>query len=271
MTPTDEGLAVDLQGVRMVYPVQRGLLEVLRRPFAKPPGVEALKDIDMQARRGEIFGLLGPNGAGKTTLTRILCNLIDPTSGSVRVCGHDLRRAPVALRRSVGLVSSDERSFFWRLSALENLMFFSALHRVPSAEARARIGHYVEFFGLESAQTRRFGLCSSGQKKLFAIIRALVPRHPVLVFDEATNALDPTTAARLLEYVRDDLAGKEGRTIVWATHRLEEAQEICDSVMLIYRGRSRFAGSFSGFAALGDHPRPGHRALMQVFKRLVES
>ncbi len=251
----------------MTYPSPRGLLDVLRNPFAKPGGTEALRSIDLAIESGQVFGLLGPNGAGKMTLTRILCNLVIPTQGRVLIDGNDIALEPGKCRKSVGFISSDERSFFWRLTGLENLLFFAPLYEVPRKEARLRINFYLDFFGIGAQARRRFGLLSSGQKKLFSVVRALVPDPPILLFDEPTNSLDPGTSARLMDHVREELSRRRGKTVLWATHRLEEAREMCDTLMVVDHGTCRFSGSVADFAALGAG-LDGARSLMEVFRSL---
>ena len=270
MEPGSLGPIIQLKGVEMAYPVQRGLLDFVRSPLQQTGVVRALKGIDLDVDRGVVFGLLGPNGAGKTTLIKILANLIIPTSGSGLINGYCLKKEAVDVRRSVGLVSSDERSFFWRLSGLENLRFFAALLEVSPRVAEERIQRYLEFFQLTGQARTRFGLYSSGRKKLFSIIRALLSEPPILVLDEPTNALDPPAAQRLMDFVRKEFVNGQGKTVIWATHRLEEVREICDSVMLIDGGSRRFLGSVQEFTALGQDTGSGHRSLMEAFRVLLE-
>lgn len=224
------------------YPSPRGFRSLLRNPFRSPPGVTALREVDFELAKGEICALLGPNGAGKTTFIKILVNLVLPSSGSVEVFGHDLRTDPIEARRRIGYVPSDERSFFWRLSGRENLRFFATLHGADRLQVESEIERCSESFSLGRLLPRRFGMLSSGQKKLFAIVRALIPPRPVLVLDEPTNSLDAHASSRLIEHVRD-LARTEGRSAVWATHRLEEVERVADRVALIDRGRISFFGS----------------------------
>src|SRR5687768_1726762 len=131
-------IAVSVEDISKTYPVSfLRLKKLLGRKF-KPP-VEALHDVSFKVHSGEIFGLIGPNGAGKTTLTKIVATLVQPTEGSVTVKGYDSVREDEQVRRHVGLATAEERSFYWRLSAEENLLFFARLYGLGEAAARSRI------------------------------------------------------------------------------------------------------------------------------------
>ncbi len=265
-----EELSIRVRNLCKTYPNSRGLLEILRHPIRRTTGVVALQGIDFEAYSGEIFGLLGPNGAGKTTLLKILANLVLPTSGDVLLAGCDLLRNPRKARRCIGYVPSDERNFFWRLSGQENLRFFADIHEVPPRLAAERIRFYLDYFGLQGVAGKRFALYSTGQKKLFTIIRALLPAPRILILDEPTNSLDPPATKRLVEHLRRELVGKEHQSIIWATHRLEEASDVCDRILLIDKGKARFCGLSADF-----HPRQspegGHlSSLLKVFEKMIE-
>jgi ABC-2 type transport system ATP-binding protein len=246
------------------------LLDVVRHPRGGTR-VHALRNLHFQVDRGTVLGLLGPNGAGKTTLIKILASLVLPTAGTVQLGGFDVVRASLRARRQVGYVPSDERSFFWRLSGRENLRFFANLHEVETNLATARIGAFLDMFALAGVADDRFGTYSSGVKKLFTIGRALIPAPPILVLDEPTNSLDPLAGGKLMRYVREELAGQRGCTVIWATHRLEEVQEICDEVLLIHRGETRFHGTIPELLAAhaGDEVGARRTILTEVFEQLV--
>ena len=188
-------------------------------------------------QEGELFGLLGPNGAGKTTLTKMLCTLILPTSGRATVCGHDVVAEAPAVRELVGLVDCQERSFFWRLSGWQNLLFFGSLVGLHGATARRRIAELVDLVRLEGDIDRRFMAYSSGMRQRLAIARGLLAMPLVVFMDEPTRSLDPVTARDLRRFIRDMLVDALGRTVVLVTHRLEEAEELCDRVAIMNHGR----------------------------------
>ena len=196
--------AFRLDAVTKIYPRPRGPLDFLRGTSLRP-GVRALHEVSFAASSGEVVGLLGPNGAGKSTLIRILAQLVKPTSGEVVIEGIDLRRNPLEARARVGYVAGDERSFFWRLSGLENLRFFAALYGLDRAEAERGIGRYLDLFGLSAVARQRFSSYSSGTRRLFTIIRGLIHEPDIVLMDEPTNSLDPLTRQRLMEFVGGEL------------------------------------------------------------------
>src|SRR6266850_2839493 len=164
------------------YPVPfLRLKKLLRRKF-KPP-VEALRDVSFNIRAGEIFGLIGPNGAGKTTLTKIIATLIQPTEGSATVNGHDTVRDDERVRRNVGLAGAEERSFYWRLTAEQNLLFFARLHGLSARSARDRISELLALLDLQDLARRRFAELSTGNKQRLSVARALLANPPVLLLD----------------------------------------------------------------------------------------
>ncbi len=219
------------------YPVSRGLGDWLTRPWRHRGCVRALEDVSFRIDVGQVAGVVGLNGAGKTTLLKILCNLLLPTSGHVSVFGHDLKGSSEAVRACVGFVPSDERSFFWRISARANLEFFASLYHVPPRTARRRIDALLDTFGLTGKDGGHFRDYSSGMRKRLAIIRALVHEPRILVLDEPTNSLDVRWDRHLRDYVRDWTRGERGRAVVWSTHRMEEITDLCDRVLHLEHAR----------------------------------
>ena len=199
----------------------------------------ALQDVTLVAARGDVHALLGPNGAGKTTLLRILSGLMAPTSGVVSVLGLDVHTR--ALRHVVGLVPSGDRSFYLRISGLENLVFFGRLHGLSRNQAIARGRDVLEAVGLEDAANKPVGVYSHGMQKRLSVARALLAEPSVLLVDEATHDLDPEGARRIRELVAA-LAGS-GSTVLWATQRIDEIRGFAGNVTLLHRGRVRFSGT----------------------------
>jgi len=221
-----------------------GRLRALIRRRPPPAPVTAVDHVSLTIERGELFGLLGPNGAGKTTLIKLLCTLIVPTSGSARVDGHDLHHEG-AIKARVGLVTGDERSFYWRLSGRRNLLFFAALHGMHGTEARRRVDEVLELMELEEIADRPFQTYSTGMRQRLAIARGLLNHPRILFLDEPTRSLDPTATAHLHAFIRDELVGRQGVTVLLATHRLSEAERLCDRVAVMHRGRIRACGTIS--------------------------
>jgi ABC-2 type transport system ATP-binding protein len=235
--------AVRTESLTKIYAARRSLREMATHPWAQATKVDGLVDVTMEVPRGVIFGLLGPNGAGKTTLLKILAGLILPTRGSARVDGLDVATADRDVRRAIGFVTADERSFYWRLSGEENLMFFARLYGLASAAARSRIADLVQSMDLQEVAARPFMDYSSGMKQRLAICRALLHDPPILCLDEPTRSLDPIAAKHLRRFVADRLHRARGKTIVLATHNLQEAEEMCQHLAVLHRGRVVRQGS----------------------------
>jgi ABC-type multidrug transport system ATPase subunit len=207
----------------------------------------ALSDVSLSLRAGDIHALLGPNGAGKTTLVRVLSGLLAPTSGSVAIHGIDSSRHPVALRRLVGLVPSGDRTFYLRLSGLENLAFFGRLQGLRRRAALARAREVLGDVGLLDAADEHVGVYSHGMQKRLSVARALLHDPIVLLVDEATHDLDPEGARRVRELVR--AAAGRGATVIWTTQRVEEIRGFADGVTLLDHGSVRFSGSVPALLA----------------------
>ncbi len=194
----------------------------------------ALRDVSFSIRAGETWGLLGPNGAGKTTLLKILATLLSPTSGTVRVNGFDVVEQSRDARRSLGLVTSDERSFYWRLTGRQNLRFFAALYGLPHQLAEERITMLLEVLGLTYAADRQFLGYSSGMKQKLAIARGLMNEPRVVLYDEPTRALDPLSAQSIRHWIQENRSPMQAHLL--ATNQLYEAEQLCERVMIINRG-----------------------------------
>jgi len=230
--------AIEVHDLSKSFRAQAGWGQLLRGGRRQP----ALVGITLTVPAGQIFGLLGPNGAGKTTLIKVLAGLILPDGGHASVNGKDIVADSLAVRQSVGVVYGDERSFYWRLSLLENLRFYASLYRLPVALARARIDELLDRLDLQSVAHRRMHALSSGMKQRAAIARGLIHDPPILILDEPTRALDPVATHELHRLVRERVAN-QGRTVLIATNTMREAEELCDRVTLINHGTSIFTGS----------------------------
>jgi ABC-2 type transport system ATP-binding protein len=228
--------------------------EVVRRFGAHA----ALDGVSLGVRPGEVHALLGPNGAGKTTLMRILMGLLAPTEGRVEVLGVPVGSPEFRFARSrIGLVPSGDRSFYLRISALENLAFFARLQGLRRRDALARATELLEHVGLAGvARAPKVGLFSHGMQKRLSVARALIAYPDVLLVDEATHDLDPEGARAVIELVRD--AAERGAAVLWATQRLDEIRRFAENVTLLQKGRVRFQGSVP---RLLEHSVPRHYVL----------
>lgn len=200
-------LAVTVANVSKSYPRHHG----------------ALSEVSISVRRGEIFGLLGPNGSGKTTLQKIICGLLTPDTGKVTVVG-------------AAYVFDGERSFYWRLTGRQNLEFFAALSGCDQAGVRPKIASLARRLGVEAHLDKQFAAFSAGNRQKLSLIRALLTEPEVLVLDEPTRSLDPGVTQEVHNLMRE-LVRRDGKTVIWATHNLPEAEAVCDRAALLSSGR----------------------------------
>jgi ABC-2 type transport system ATP-binding protein len=216
----------------------------LSHAFSGPHGpVPALTDIDLEIAPGEFFGLFGPNGAGKTTLIRILTTLILPTAGSAAIYGHDVVREAGLARAHLGLVFSNENSFYGRLTGRQNLEFFAALQNLSRAETRRQIDALLALFDLTGAGGTPFQYYSTGMRQKLNVVRALLHDPPVLFLDEPTKGMDALTAETLRRLLREELVLRRRKTVLLTTHDLQEMEALCDRVAILDGGRLRGVGA----------------------------
>lgn len=228
--------AIQIEHLTKIFrrPLPR-LRRLLRRPGESE--IVALNDVRLTVHRGEIFGLVGRNGAGKTTLVKSIAALIQPTRGLVRVFGLDTVGQGQEVKRHIGLVTSDERSFYWRLTGWQNLLFFARLHGMDEAGARRRIEELLDIFDLRELSHRRFQEYSTGNKQRLALARALLTDPPLMLLDEPTRSLDPIAADELRRLIRERMNHLGQKTVLMTTHNLAEIEQLCDRVGILSQGR----------------------------------
>ncbi len=239
--PAEKEPAILMQGVTKRYLKLKRYREMVLHPFRRQE-ITALRGVDLEVRRGELFGLLGPNGAGKTTLIKILCSLVHPNEGQAWVNGYDTVKQSWQIRRSIGYVISEERSFYWRLSGRQNLEFFATLCNLNKAQARERIQAVLKLLRLSNAADKMFKDYSTGMRQKLAIARGLLGDPAVLFMDEPTRSLDPLAAQQLRDFVVQELVGRQGRTVFFSTHNLQEA-EICQRIAILDQGKIKLCGA----------------------------
>jgi ABC-2 type transport system ATP-binding protein len=199
--------------------------------------VFALQGVDLRVARGRLYGVLGPNGAGKTTLIKILVTLLLPSSGEAYVDGLDVVTEYRRLRHRISMVSGGETSGYGLLKVREQLWLFSQLYGLPGGQARKRIEELLERLGLAEAAERRVASLSSGMRQKMNLIRGLVSDPRILFLDEPTVALDVGAAREVREEVQRWMAEDRSRTVILTTHYMMEADELCDRVAIVNRGR----------------------------------
>ena len=204
--------------------------------------ITAVDGLSFEVEEGEVFGLLGSNGAGKTTTIRILACLLSPTGGTAKVCGFTVNDQPSKVREKVGILTENP-SLYERLTAFENMDFFAKAYGVSSqAERNQRIHQVLDFFGLWDRRADKVAHFSKGMKQKLAIARTLVHNPPVLLLDEPTAGLDPKSAKEVRDMITR-LSRDEDRAILLCTHRMEDAEKLCDDAVIVNKGRSVAYGS----------------------------
>lgn len=235
------GIAVEASHITKRYPQRQTLRDVFHLRGVKR--VTVLEDVSFQVEMGQLFGLLGPNGAGKTTLIKIFCTLLLPDAGKAIVNGFDVSRDGKAVRKRVGYIISDERSFYWRLTGRQNLRFFAVLNNLTNSEAALRVAHLLCLTGMESHADKMFKDYSTGMRQRLAIARGLLTDPEILFLDEPTRSLDPIAASDTRAFIRDRLVGEAKRTVILATNNMQEAESLCERIAIVHRGRLKAYGT----------------------------
>ena len=233
--------SIELINLTKYYPKLKGYKDLLLHPFKKQY-LPALQDINLTVEEGSFYGLLGPNGAGKTTLIKILSTLVLPTSGKALVNGFDVVQQQKQVRRAIGLVVNDERSFYWRLTGRQNLSFFAHLNNLSGAEKDKRIHEVLHITEMEKDADRMFSDYSTGMKQRIAIARGLLCDPSIIFLDEPTRSLDPLSAKHLRKFIKDEIIYRHNRTAFVATNNLYEAEDLCTHIAIIQNGAIKSCG-----------------------------
>ncbi len=236
----------------------------LRKTFhdRKKGDVPAVKDISFTCRPGQVFGLLGRNGAGKTTTLRMLATILSPSAGTAKVAGFDIIQKPAEVRRRIGYLSGDTK-LYDRLTGRELLTYFGTLAGMEPSAIPARIDALTKPFALDGLLDKRVGKMSTGMKQRLSIARVVVHDPEVLIFDEPTSGLDVFGAREVLALVLD--LKKRGRTVIFSTHIMTEAERICDEIAIIEKGSILKQGTLATLGA-GN----GSGSLEDVFVEAVK-
>jgi ABC-2 type transport system ATP-binding protein len=215
-----------------------------------PQPVRALDGMSLTVRQGEIFGLLGRNGAGKTTLIRILTTLIQPTSGRAMVAGLDVQSHGLEVRKNICAVLQ-ENALELFLSVKDNLTTYARFHSVPSGEREKRAVRAIEQFELEEHVNKKVMDLSGGLKRRLQVAKVFMVDKPIVFLDEATTGMDPINKRTVLDAIREQ--ANKGRTIFLTTHILQEAEELCDTIALINKGKIIAAGNVNTIKGLASN------------------
>jgi len=196
--------------------------------------VTAVDGLSLKIEKGELFGLLGPNGAGKTTTINVLCGLLDPTSGSVRVAGYDVRKESNKVKELIG-VSPQETAVYPHLTGRENIELFGNLHAMPKGKLKKNVDELLTELSLSEDAKRRAGKYSGGMMRRINLAMALVHDPEIAFLDEPTVGMDPQSRRAVWDFIKE--LKKMNKTVLLTTHYMEEAEELCDRVGIIDHGK----------------------------------
>jgi sodium transport system ATP-binding protein len=224
--------------------------------------IRALDGVSFSCQPGRVFGLLGVNGAGKTTCLRILGTILQPSTGTASVGGYDVLGQPERVRANIGFLST-ATALYARLTAQETVEYFGRLHGLTESILQSRIDLLFATLEMDGFRHRRCDQLSSGMKQKVSIARTLVHDPPVMIFDEPTHGLDVLTARTVVSFVQDCRA--RGKTIIFSTHIMREAEKLCDRIAVIHQGRILAEGTLEDLRR-----QTGEHDLDDIFIRLVE-
>jgi sodium transport system ATP-binding protein len=208
--------------------------------------IEAVRKVSFQVNEGEIFGLLGTNGAGKTTTLRTLATILQPTSGTAIVAGHDVTAEPAKVRERIGYLTGDT-NLYTRLTPREMLTYYANLFGLAKSDRAAAIDRVSARFGLGEFIDTKIGKLSTGQRQRTSISRAVLQQPKLMIFDEPTAGLDPISARHITEFIRE--SRQSGMTLLFSTHYLREAEKLCDRIAIMHEGDIRATGTLSEILA----------------------
>ncbi|MCC7474718.1 MAG: ATP-binding cassette domain-containing protein [Pirellulales bacterium] len=236
--------------------------EITKRFWAGGAQVLAVDHLSFAVGRGEVYGLLGPNGAGKTTTIRMIVGLLRPDAGYAEVAGYRTSQSPDEVKARVGLVSANDGVYPW-LTVREMLLFFADLYGVSTVAARDKLETLADLFQLRSLLHRRCSLLSTGQRQRVTLARALIHSPPVVLLDEPTRGLDVLGSQVVIDYVRQ--LRDEGKALIVSTHRLDEAERLCDRFGLLHQGQLRHEGTLEELRAA-----TGCNTLVDMFRSFFQ-
>lgn len=253
-------LAIRIQNVSKWFSQKRPLFA----PWKKKPKIHALKQVNLEIPKGTLFAIVGPNGAGKTTLFRIISTLLLPDEGEVWVNGYHHGKDPEKIRRILSFTTSQEGSFYVRLTARQNLEFFSALYGFSPKETREKIEVLARTFKLDAVLDRPCEQLSSGTRQRLALARSYLHEAEIILADEPTRSLDPLSKKDLRTRLKQ-LCLEHGKTVLFTTHDLREAEEIADQVAILQNGRLHTTIRLADLQAARDQ-----NSLEEIFVNLCQ-
>ena len=224
--------SIQIKNLTKKYLIKQGFKDFFKGNF-KRKYLTALHNINLNVQENEILGIIGLNGAGKTTLLKIFSSLLTPDKGSIKIFNYDLTKNPEKVKYMIGLINSEERSFYWRLTVKQNLEFFASLYEVTKNKINHKVNQVLELVDLVDKKDTRFDSLSTGMKQRLAIARGLLSDPKVLLLDEPTKGLDIKHAEAIREIIKKI---SKGKTIIITSHNLNEISELCNKVVIIHEG-----------------------------------
>ena len=224
--------------------------------------IRAVDGVSFRCQPGQVYGLLGANGAGKTTTLRMLATILQPTSGTAQVAGHDIVKEPEQVRTKVGFLST-ATALYGRLTAREMVQYFGRLNGMANGDIKTRMDAIFARLEMEKFRDQRCEKLSTGEKQKVSIARTIVHDPPVLIFDEPTVGLDVMAARTIVQFVRE--CRQRGKTVIFSTHVMSEAEKLCDTIGIIHNGKLLAEGSLADLRA-----RYGMQDLEDIFVHVVE-
>lgn len=229
----------------------------------KAGDVFAVKDVNLSVEKGEIFGLLGPNGAGKTTLLRIMSTIMSPTEGSVQINGFDVSSDPENVKKSIGFLSGNTK-LYKKLTPVETMKFFGSFYGIEKNELNRRIERILESLDMVPFRNKVIEKLSTGQVQKTSIARCLIHDPDVYILDEPTLGLDILTSRSIIDFILKEK--QNGKTIIFSTHYMEEADALCDRIGLIHKGRLIETGSLESLKE-----KTGKDNIRDIFLHYIDS
>ncbi len=235
----------------------------LTKRFSMATGLKtAVDSLSFSVEPGEVYGLLGPNGAGKTTTLRMVMGLLKPDEGYVLVDGLRTDSVSHSVLGKLGMISTNDGVYPW-LSVREMLIYFADLYAVPLAEAKCRLDRLAGLLGIQSILDQRCSTLSTGQRQRVILARGLMHDPPVMLLDEPTRGLDIIGSRTTFEYI--DLLRSQGKAVLISTHRLDEAERLCDRFGLLHCGALRYEGTLEQLRSTTGKPH-----LVDMFLDLLD-
>ncbi|MEL6673696.1 MAG: ATP-binding cassette domain-containing protein [Bacteroidota bacterium] len=227
------------------------------------PSVRAVDSVSFTCKPGRIFSLLGPNGAGKTTTLRMIATILQPSTGSIKVAGHDVVSAPNDVRARIGFLTGST-GLYQRLNANEVVKYFADLHGMDKNAFERRKDELFTLLDIHEFASKRIGQLSTGMKQKVSIARTMIHDPEVVVFDEPTSGLDVITSENIIRLIRD--CKDQGKTVIFSSHIMSEVDLLCDDLAIIHKGKLRFLDTMEAFRAQNQQ-----YTLTEAFIRTVQA